>query len=151
MEWKQFKKQLLASNKELATAYGKNDLSYSIAKMVIDGRIARNMTQEQLARQVGTKQPSIARIERGGGALPSLAFLKKIADALDTQLLSPRFEFLEQHGRATKTTSHVIRREGFAYQIDQVNERTVQNIDTWKPGRSPNSYNAKETNLHVQS
>lgn len=92
MDWEDVKKDLLR-NKKTRMAYEKVDLAYSIGIMLIDARIFKNMTQQELADKIGTKQPSIARIERGD-SLPSLTFLQKIADALDTQLLPPRLEFL---------------------------------------------------------
>jgi transcriptional regulator with XRE-family HTH domain len=94
MEWKDIKNELL-KDKELRDAYNKIDIKYDIGKMVTDARIIRNITQKRLAEIVGTKQPSIARIERGS-SLPSLSFLQKIAEALGTQLLPPKFELLEQ-------------------------------------------------------
>lgn len=54
---------------------------YQIARL----RIARGFTQAQLAEMVGTKQPSIARLEKGE-ASPDLAFLKKVAKALDARI-----------------------------------------------------------------
>jgi len=49
-------------------------------------RIEKRLTQEQLAELVGTKQPSIARLERGTSA-PSLSFLKRVVEALDARLI----------------------------------------------------------------
>ncbi|HOJ01881.1 MAG TPA: helix-turn-helix transcriptional regulator [Anaerolineaceae bacterium] len=54
---------------------------YQIARL----RILRGLTQAQLAEKVGTKQPSIARLENGS-SLPSISFLTKLADALDARL-----------------------------------------------------------------
>ena len=54
---------------------------YQIARL----RIARGLTQTQLAEMVGTKQPSIARLEKGETS-PDLAFLKKLALALDARI-----------------------------------------------------------------
>lgn len=54
---------------------------YQIARL----RIMRGLTQAQLAEKVGTKQPSIARLENGS-SLPSISFLAKLAEALDTKL-----------------------------------------------------------------
>jgi len=48
-------------------------------------RILRGLTQEQLAEQVGTKQPSIARLESGKGE-PKLSFLRRVAEALDARI-----------------------------------------------------------------
>jgi len=45
-------------------------------------RILRGLTQEQLAELVGTRQPSIARLE-SGKAEPRLSFLRRVVEALD--------------------------------------------------------------------
>lgn len=90
MEWKQAKEELLRDPK-LRAAYNKIDLPHAVGEMIIEARIIKKLTQSQLAELVGTKQPSIARIENGS-SLPSLSFLQKIADALNTRLLPPRFE-----------------------------------------------------------
>ena len=54
---------------------------YQIARL----RIQRGMTQAQLAELVGTRQPSIARLENGN-SVPSLSFLQRIAEALDARI-----------------------------------------------------------------
>jgi transcriptional regulator with XRE-family HTH domain len=48
-------------------------------------RIRLGLTQAQLAELVGTKQPSIARLENGEGS-PSLSFLEKVAQALGAEV-----------------------------------------------------------------
>jgi transcriptional regulator with XRE-family HTH domain len=45
----------------------------------------RGLTQAQLAEMVGSRQPSIAKLENGTGA-PSLSFLTKIAEALGAKI-----------------------------------------------------------------
>ncbi|MDB5178965.1 MAG: putative transcriptional regulator [Patescibacteria group bacterium] len=97
-------RELLNKNAEFKQAYSKLDLSYEIGKMIIDARIARGLTQADLAQLIGTKQPSIARIE-SGNSLPSITFLAKVAEALGTQLLPPRLEFLE----ASKITTQNVK------------------------------------------
>ncbi len=54
---------------------------YQVARL----RILRGLTQSQLAEMVGTKQPSIARLENGEST-PSLSFLEKVAEALGADL-----------------------------------------------------------------
>ena len=54
---------------------------YQVARL----RISRGLTQAQLASMVGTRQPSIARLENGSSQ-PSLSFLQKIAEALDAKI-----------------------------------------------------------------
>jgi len=65
------------SNPGFIAAVKKLEPGYQVARL----RIARGLTQEQLAAMVGTKQPSIARLENGN-SVPSLSFLRRIADAL---------------------------------------------------------------------
>jgi transcriptional regulator with XRE-family HTH domain len=54
---------------------------YQVARL----RIKLGLTQTQLAEIVGTKQPSIARLENGEGS-PSLSFLQKVAEALGSEV-----------------------------------------------------------------
>jgi transcriptional regulator with XRE-family HTH domain len=54
---------------------------YQIARL----RMQRGLTQKQLAEMVGTRQPSIARMENDNN-IPSLSFLKRIADALNARI-----------------------------------------------------------------
>ena len=68
-------------NPEFVAAAGALEPGYQIARM----RILRGITQSQLAEMVGTRQPSIARLENGA-SLPSLSFLQKIAAALNAKL-----------------------------------------------------------------
>ena len=49
-------------------------------------RIMRGLTQQELADLVGTKQPSIARLESGQYA-PRLSFLQRVAEALGGRLI----------------------------------------------------------------
>ena len=57
------------------------DPAYQVARM----RVLRGLTQEQLAELVGTKQPSIARLE-SGASTPSVSFLRKVAAALGSRV-----------------------------------------------------------------
>ena len=57
------------------------EAGYQIARL----RILSGLTQGELAERVGTRQPSIARLE-SGKRKPSLSFLEKIADALDAKV-----------------------------------------------------------------
>lgn len=54
---------------------------YQVARL----RIQRGLTQKQLAEMVGTRQPSIARLENGG-SVPSISFLQRIAKALGARI-----------------------------------------------------------------
>lgn len=54
---------------------------YQVARL----RMLRGLTQAQLAEMIGTRQPSIARLENGSST-PSLSFLSKIAEALNAKI-----------------------------------------------------------------
>ena len=83
--WKALKKELL-KNKEVAEEYEKLKPRYQLISQLIDARIKRGLTQEKLAKKMGTKQSAIARIE-SGNANPSLAFLEKVASAIGSKLI----------------------------------------------------------------
>jgi DNA-binding XRE family transcriptional regulator len=71
----------LLADPETRAAYDALEPAYQIARL----RIERGLTQAQLAELVGTKQPSIARLERGDRE-PTLSFLRKLAAALGVRL-----------------------------------------------------------------
>ncbi len=66
---------------EFVTASEELEPGYQVARL----RMLRGLTQAQLAEMVGTRQPSIARLENGTTA-PSLSFLTKIAEALGAKI-----------------------------------------------------------------
>jgi transcriptional regulator with XRE-family HTH domain len=91
---------LKENNPELELSIGR-DVAYQIGHDIEFARALREISQKQLAELVGTKQSSISRIERGNG-LPSLSFLQKIATALNTHLIPPRFELVEDFITSTE-------------------------------------------------
>ncbi len=93
MKWDQAKKILL-EDREYQRLSSAVDLNYEISKMIIDARIAKGLTQHDLAIELGTKQPAIARME-SGKYTPSFNLLNRLAAVFNTQLLPPRFEFQE--------------------------------------------------------
>jgi transcriptional regulator with XRE-family HTH domain len=54
--------------------------------MIYDARAQAGLTQEQLAKRVGTKQPVIARLEDADYEGHSLNMLQRIAKALNRTL-----------------------------------------------------------------
>ncbi len=69
-------------DRELFAEYGRLlEVAYRIAEL----RRLRRMSQEELARRIGSTQSNIARIENGRQNL-SLNLLGKIAQALDSKL-----------------------------------------------------------------
>jgi len=84
MNWKEHKKKLL-KDPEFKAEYEALEPEYKLASALIRLRLAKGLTQEQLAKLLNTKQESIARLE-SGGSLPSLSTVKKVAYALDAEL-----------------------------------------------------------------
>ena len=89
MEFQELKKQWL-KNPKFAEAYYNPPLASQIGDMITEIRLKFGLTQAQLARKIGTKQSSIARVENGN-VLPSLKFLQKISNAVGTKFVPPRF------------------------------------------------------------
>ena len=67
---------------ELRREYDALEEEFTLAREIIDLRKRLNLTQKELAEQVGTSQPAIARIESGSYKNISLSFLRRLADAL---------------------------------------------------------------------
>ena len=86
---------MLTDNDAFLAACEELKLGRILAEEVILMRQQRGLTQKQLADRLGTQQSSISRLE-SRKALPSIRFLKQVADALDSELLIqlvPREEF----------------------------------------------------------
>jgi transcriptional regulator with XRE-family HTH domain len=66
---------------EFVAAVKSMEPGYQIARL----RIQRGLTQAQLAELVGTRQPSIARLE-SGQSHPSLSFLQRVAGVLQARV-----------------------------------------------------------------
>ena len=58
---------------------------FAVINAIIEARRNKGITQKILAEKIGTKQSVISRLE-SGRANPSVAFLKKLAQALNTHL-----------------------------------------------------------------
>lgn len=69
----------------LRAEYDKLQPEFAMIQAVIDARVKKGVTQKELAQRIGTKQSVISRLE-SGRANPSVAFLKKLAQALNSHL-----------------------------------------------------------------
>ncbi|NLN70678.1 MAG: helix-turn-helix transcriptional regulator [Chloroflexi bacterium] len=68
-------------NPEFLAAAEELEPGYQVARL----RMLRGLTQTELAEMVGTRQPSIARLENGSST-PSLSFLNRVAEALGAKI-----------------------------------------------------------------
>lgn len=72
-------------NPKIKAEYDKLQPEFAVISAVIEARMRKGVTQEDLAKKIGTKQSVISRLE-SGRANPSVAFLKKLAQALNAHL-----------------------------------------------------------------
>lgn len=70
---------------EYVEAYEALEEEFALADALIRARSEADMTQEQVARAMGTTQAAVARLE-SGRAMPSTRTLKRFADATGTRL-----------------------------------------------------------------
>lgn len=81
MKLKEMRRQLNRTRPELKHYW---DISHDVANAILDMRIQCGLTQEELAKKIGTKQESIARWE--AGRFPRVQSLEKIAKSLGFRL-----------------------------------------------------------------
>ena len=72
-------------NPKIKAEYDKLQPEFALIQALIDARTKKGVTQEELANKMGTKQSVISRLE-SGRANPSVAFLKKLANALNSHI-----------------------------------------------------------------
>ncbi|MFA5431336.1 MAG: helix-turn-helix transcriptional regulator [Candidatus Paceibacterota bacterium] len=71
----------------------KKDLSFELSNLITEARIYAGISQAELAKRMKTSQPNIARAE-SGNITPSLTFLIKVAEAVGTSLILPKFDLM---------------------------------------------------------
>ena len=106
MNWKEVKKELLRDPR-VAEAYEALEPEYQLARSILTQRLAKGLSQRQLAARARTKQPVISRLE-SGAAKPSLRLLERVAEALDADVVVR----LEPHGRRGAASPPASRRAG---------------------------------------
>jgi ribosome-binding protein aMBF1 (putative translation factor) len=86
-------------------AYEALGVEYAVAREMLSARSRAGLTQEAVATRMGTTKSAVSRLEAAGKHAPSMASLKKYANAVGCSLkieLVPERESLvaQQHGRA---------------------------------------------------
>ena len=84
LDFDEFLKKSL-KNSKIKAEYDKLQPEFALIDAMINARKQRGLTQVALAERIGTKQSVISRLEIGR-ANPTVAFLKKFAQALQTHL-----------------------------------------------------------------
>jgi len=67
-------------------AYEALEEEFTLASALIDARSRAGLTQQELARRMGTTQPVVARLE-SGRVRPSMRTLERLAEATGSRLL----------------------------------------------------------------
>lgn len=83
---KSFKDKALQSD-EVKKEYDSLAPLYSIKKQLVAARLAKGITQEQIAQKIGTSKPNISRLESLNNTyMPNLSTIMKYAEALGLRL-----------------------------------------------------------------
>lgn len=72
---------ILLSTPGARKAYEDLQPEFAIVRALIDARVNKKISQEELAKRMGTGQAVISRLENAN-ASPSLSLIKRLADAL---------------------------------------------------------------------
>ena len=84
LDFSDWKKEVL-KDPILKAEYDRQQPEFAVIQAILDARVKKGVTQKELADKIGTKQSVISRLE-SGRANPSVAFLKKLAQALNSHL-----------------------------------------------------------------
>ena len=81
-----FKKKAL-QNEEMREEYNAHKSLFAIKKQLIAARVAKGLTQDEIAKKIGTSKSNISRLESlNNNYMPNLATLIKYAEALGMRL-----------------------------------------------------------------
>jgi DNA-binding XRE family transcriptional regulator len=78
--------RLTGDDPELRDLIEQETVNAQVARLIYEARVRAGLTQEQLAKLVGTSQPNIARLEDSDYQGHSLTMLRRIAKALNQRL-----------------------------------------------------------------
>ena len=84
LRWEDYEKELL-KQPGFKEALAETELEYQVARVLIKARVEKGFTQAKLAKKLKTTQSVVSRVE-SGRSLPSLTFLKRLAEALNVSL-----------------------------------------------------------------
>ncbi len=113
----------------------KPNLRRELSNLITEARLYSGFSQSELAKAMETTQSSIARAE-GGEMQPSVEFLERVAKAVGTTLIYPKFAFMvEREVNAAANTFAAIGGAHFVLCIGQKHNPVVE-----APKESPSWY-----------
>lgn len=83
--YRELKKRLM-KNKKVREEYEKLRAEYEVFDKIIALRMKNNMTQQELAEKLETKQPAVSRLEKKM-INPTVSFLNKVASVFGKKLV----------------------------------------------------------------
>jgi len=86
-------KEYVSKDLQYRVSRAKKDWKFEVCSLVTAARFRSCMTQKDIAAMMKTKQSSIARFENGK-QMPSIDFLVRLASAIGTELVLPKFKFM---------------------------------------------------------
>jgi len=75
-----------ATRKGFTEAYDSLELEYQVAHQMLKARTRAGLTQDAVAERMGTTKSAVSRLESAGKHAPSLATLKRYAEAVGCDL-----------------------------------------------------------------
>jgi len=81
ISYEEFRAEQLA-DPAVRKEYDALETEFALAREILELRMEQNLTQKELAERMGTSQPAIARVESGNYRNVSLAFIRRLAEAL---------------------------------------------------------------------
>jgi transcriptional regulator with XRE-family HTH domain len=139
MRYSKIKEKQLKNKKYINALIKQNeDVIYRVGRMLVEARILKGITQEDLASKLNTHQSAIARIESGKYNV-SLGLLNKIAKELNTKLISPRFKFMveieKQIDKELKTLKEANINSWYYYNVSS--EKQKLPLVSWDMANTP--------------
>jgi ribosome-binding protein aMBF1 (putative translation factor) len=78
--------RITGDDSELLDMIAEESVNIRVARLIYEARTSAGLTQAQLAKRIGTRQPVIARLEDADYTGHSLTMLQRIAKALGASL-----------------------------------------------------------------
>lgn len=85
LDFDQYKREAFVKDQKLKKEYDRLQPEFALVRLILKVRMKKKLTQKMLAKKLGTKQSAISRLE-SGSANPSLNFLHRLAEALNSRL-----------------------------------------------------------------
>lgn len=87
-------------------AYDALEIEYALAHAMLSARTRAGLTQEAVAVRMGTTKSAVSRLEASGKHAPSMASLKKYAEAVGCKL---KIELVPPRGKRRVATQRHVR------------------------------------------